>query len=165
MKRTGQAMPPLALLCGSLLLMSACAATMRPPGGRLGPRRSAKAVTSGPTKEECTTELPALVTRLTRLERERIRIHEMLANAGFARTSAEAIGDGTAAPGLALEAARSADALETMLAGRTLAYPGLTAEIDWIAGNWFDPGVMRWTPAQIRALSSMTADAFRDAKA
>jgi hypothetical protein len=153
------------VLCASVAALTACATTMRPPGGALGARRDADAAAGGPTKEECDTELPALSARLSRLEGERTRIRERLARIGFVRTTAEAIGDGTAAPGLALDAARSADALEKMLAGRSLTDPALDTEIDWIAANWFDPGLARWTPAHIRALASMTAETFGAAKA
>ena len=155
-----RAVPSLGLLCGSVLLMSACATT----AGGLTAVGVQRATQNGPTKAEC-AELPALVTRLNRLERERARVREHLATAGFERTAAEAFADGTAPPGLALEAARSADALETMLAGHTPVYPGLNGEIDWIAANWFDPTLMRWTPKQIRTLTSFTADEFRDLKA
>jgi len=157
--------PPLALLCVSLLVTAACAtAGAGAPLGMPFSRSGAPQVTAGPTKDECTKELPVLEARLAALYRERLRIREKLTAAGFERTSAESIGDGTAAPGLALEALRSADALEKQLEGLPTANPGLGTEIDWIAANWFDPVLMRWTSAQIRSLTSLTAEQFRDLK-
>lgn len=166
MKGTRRAVASLVLLCGSLLWMGACATSGGPMArNRFGARGGAKTATNGATSEECSTELPALVARLARLERERTRIHGKLSNAGFERTSAEALSDGTGATGLALEALRSADTLEKMLADRTPVYSGLSGEIDWVAANWFDPSLMRWTPAKIRSLAAMAGDEFRDLKA
>jgi len=156
-----RSLPPLAMVCGGVMIMAACATAGGP--ATLGGRGAETSAGAGPTTAEC-KELPELAARLTRLEREHARIREKLTSAGFERTAAEAIGDGTAAPGLALEAARSADALEKLLAERTPVFSGLTSEIDWIAANWFDPGLMRWTPKQIRTITSMTADEFRDLK-
>lgn len=152
----------LAAACGCALLTAACATT----GPRQLPasRESAPDARSGPARAECSKEFPALEARLAQLYRERLRIRERLTTAGLERTSAEAIADGTGAPGLTLDAARSADTLEQLLTGRTLAHPGLTAEIDWIAANWFDPLLTRWTSAHIRVLAAMTADGFRDLK-
>lgn len=152
----------LATACGSALLAAACATV----GPRQAPGVSAAApeASRGPSREACAKEFPAVEARLAQLYRERLRIREKLASSGFERTSAEAIAEGSAAPGLTLDAARSADALEQVLKGRALAYPGLTSEIDWIAANWFDPVLMRWTSAQIRSLAAMTAQGFRDLK-
>ncbi len=159
----GRSTSPLALLAGSVLLTAACVTTGRPTESAPGVR--SREAAAGPTKQACSVELPALDARLTRYYRERIRIRQKLTAAGFERTAAEAIGDGTGAPGLALEAARSADALEQLLEGRPAAHPGLINDIDWIAANWFDPVLMRWTAGQIRTLTSMTTDSFRDLNA
>ena len=109
---------------------------------------------------ECAEEQTTIEARLARLGRTRSGIAARLRSAGFERTTAEAVGDGTGAPGLTLDAARSADALEKLLAGRTPVYRKLADEIDWVAVNWFDPVLRRWTSAQIRSLTSMTPTQF-----
>lgn len=141
----------------ALLVASACAAR-NPADGAMGRARGpAEPVV---TKRPCTPELAAIDTRLAGLERTRAATRDRLRAAGFERTAADLIGDATAPPGLAIDAARSADALEQLLQGRSLAYPALANEIDWIALNWFDSALKRWTPRHIRILTSMTAPEF-----
>jgi hypothetical protein len=140
-------------LCAGMLVAGGCAARSISP----------QLPRARPSNAEC-DELPVVEARLQRLGRERTRIRDTLTTAGFERTAAAAFADGTAAPDLALEAARSAGGLETLLAGRTPAYAKLNDEIDWIAANWFDPALRRWTARHIRALASMTEAQFRDLK-
>ncbi len=141
----------------ALLVASACAAK---PADRLIQDRARGPAEPVVTKRPCPPELAAIDTRLAAVDRARGATRDRLRATGFERTAADLIGDATAPPGLAIDAARSADALEQLLAGRSLAYPALANEVDWIALNWFDSVLKRWTPGHVRSLTSMTASEF-----